>query len=59
MAGNAKHTTGHATKDQDRSTTAACDEQDQGPQARHTRQMALIDGVVRDYEPTLRELALR
>ena len=57
MAENARRTTEHATKDQDLPAATACDNQDHGAQVRRTRQMALIDGLMRDYEPALRELA--
>lgn len=61
MAESATHTTEHVTEDQNGPATAAPDEHDQDKtaQARRVRQMALIDGVMRDYEPVLRELGQR
>ena len=59
MANSATHTTEQATEDQNGPAAAAPDEMDKAAQARRARQMALIDGVVRDYEPVLRELFQR
>ena len=60
MAESATHTTEHVTKDQNGPATVAVgDERDDAAQARRARQMALIDGVVRDYELVLRELFQR
>lgn len=60
MAESATHTTEHVTEDRNGPAAAATrDEQDQAAQARRARQMALIDGIVRDYEPVLRELFQR
>ena len=57
MAESATHTTEHVTEDQNSPAPAAArDEPDKAAQTRRARQMALIDGVVRDYEPVLREL---
>ena len=58
MAENTTYTTKHATKDQNGPATA-CDDQDHGAQARRTRQMALIDGLIRDHDTALRELSQR
>ena len=57
MAENAQRTMEHVIKDQDRPAATACDDQDQGAQARRTRQMALIDGLIRDHDTALRELS--
>ena len=60
MTESAAHTTEHATDDRNGPAAAVIrDEQDEAAQARRARQMALIDGVVRDYEPVLRELFQR
>lgn len=59
MTESATHATEHTTEDQNDPAAAAPDERDNAAQARRTRQMALIDGVVRDYEPVLRELFQR
>ena len=60
MAKSAMHTTEHVTKDQNGPAVVAVrDGRDKAAQARRARQMALIDGVVRDYEPVLRELFQR
>ena len=60
MAESAAHTTEHVTEDQNGPASAAVrDERDEAAQARRARQMALIDGVMRDYEPVLRELGQR
>ncbi len=59
MAENAAHTTEHATEDQNGSTAVIRDEADEAAQARRVRQMALIDGIMRDYETVLRELGQR
>ena len=60
MAESATHTTEHVTKDPNGPATVAVgDERDDAAQARRARQMALIDGVVRDYELVLRELFQR
>lgn len=60
MAESATHTTEHVTEDQNGpAAVAARDERDKAAQFRRARQMALIDGVVRDYEPVLRELGQR
>ena len=60
VAESATHTTEHATEDQNGPATVAVgDEQYKAAQARRARQMALIDGVMRDYEPVLRELFQR
>ncbi len=59
MAESATHTTEHATEDQNGSAATIRDEMDKAAQARRARQMALIDGVMRDYEPVLRELGQR
>jgi hypothetical protein len=48
----------HAAEDRDR-PAAARDEGDETAQARRARQMALIDGIVRDCEPVQRELGRR
>ncbi len=60
MAESATHTTERATEDQNGPAAVVVrDEQDKAAQARRARQMALIDGVMRDYEPVLRELSRR
>lgn len=59
MAESATHTTEHATEDQNAPAAAAPGDQGEAAQARRARQMTLIDGVVRDYEPMLRELFQR
>lgn len=60
MAENASRMTEHVTDDRDGPAAAVVrDEQDEAAQARRTRQMALIDSVMRDYEPVLRELGQR
>ena len=60
MAESATQTTKHATEDQDGpAAIAARDERYEAAQARRARQMALIDGIVRGYEPVLRELGQR
>ena len=60
MAESAAHTTEHATEVQNGPAgTAVRDEGAEAAQARRARQMALIDGVMRDYEPVLRELFQR
>ena len=59
MAESATHTTEQATEDQNGPAAAVRDERDEAAQARCARQMALIDGVMRDYEPVLRELGQR
>ena len=59
MAESATHTTEHATENPDGPAAAVRDERDEAAQARRARQMALIDGVMRDYEPVLRELFQR
>ena len=60
MTESATYTTEHATKDENGpAAVAARDEPDKAAQTRRARQMALIDGVVRDYEPVLRELFQR
>ena len=60
MAESVTHTTEHATEDQNGPAAAAIrDERDDAAQARRARQMALIDGIMRDYEPVLRELGQR
>ena len=60
MGESATHTTEHVTEDQNSPAPAAArDERDEAAQARRARQMALIDGIMRDYEPVLRELFQR
>ena len=60
MAESAMHTTEHVTKDQNGPAAVAVrGERDDAVQARRARQMALIDGIMRDYEPVLRELFQR
>ena len=60
MAESATHTTEHVTEDQNGpAAVVARDEQNKAAQARRARQMALVDGVMRDYEPVLRELGQR
>lgn len=59
MAESATHTTEHATEDENGPAAVIRDERDEAEQARRAWQMALIDGVVRDYEPLLRELGRR
>ncbi len=60
MAESATHTTEHVTEDQNGPAAVVLrDEQDKAAQACRARQMALIDGVMRDYEPVLRELFQR
>ena len=59
MAESATHTTEHATENRDGPAAAVRNERDEAAQARRARQMALIDGVMRDYEPVLRELFQR
>lgn len=59
MAESVTHTTEHATENRDGPTAVIRDEMDEAAQARRARQMALIDGVLRDYEPVLRELFQR
>ena len=59
MAESATHMTEHATENRDDLAAAVRDERDEAAQARRARQMALIDGVMRDYGPVLRELFQR
>ncbi len=60
MAKIATHATEHATEDQNGPAAAAArNERNEAAQARRARQMALIDGIMRDYEPVLRELGRR
>ena len=59
MAESATHTTEHATEDRDSPVVMIHDERNEAAQARRARQMALIDGIMRDYEPVLRELFQR
>ncbi len=58
MAESATNTTEPATGDLNGPPTTS-DDQDKAAQVRRARQMALIDGVMRDYEPVLRELGQR
>lgn len=52
--------TEHATEDRALPAASAPDEADETAAARRrARQMALAEGIVRDYEPVLRELARR
>jgi len=59
MAESATHTTEHAAEGENGPAAVIRDERDKAAQARRARQMALIDGVMRDYEPVLRELGQR
>lgn len=60
MAESATDTTKHVTEDQNGPAALAVrDERVEAEQARRVRQMALTDGIMRDYEPVLRELGQR
>lgn len=59
MAESATHTTEHATEDENGLKAVIRDERDEAEQAHRVWQMALIDGIMRDYEPVLRELGQR
>ncbi len=59
MPESATQTTEHATEDENGLAAAVRDERDEAAQVRRARQRALIDGIVRDYEPVLRELGQR
>jgi len=59
MAESATHTTEHAIEDENGPAAVIRDERDEAEQARRARQIALIDGIMRDYEPVMRELGQR
>ena len=59
MTESATHMTEHAAEGENGPAAVIRDERDKAAQARRARQMALIDGVMRDYEPVLRELGQR
>lgn len=58
-AESATHTTEHATEDENGPAAVIRDERNEAEQARRAWQMALIDGVMCDYGPVIRELSQR